>query len=110
MARARATEPSDSENEVVSSPKTKSANGSKQAMAPAEQVEEVGEGSEEGSGEEEYEIESIIDSKRGGYGPVSCSLSMQRARTRQLLSLTADGHDAIPRILGICVPSQLERI
>jgi len=70
MARARAAEPSDSENEAVSSPKAKSTNGSKQSMAP-DQVEDVADGSAEGSGDEEseYEIESIIDAKRGGYGP-----------------------------------------
>ena len=70
MARARVAEASD--NEPASSPKTKSTNGKKQSMAPAEQTEEVGDDSAEGSGgeESEYEIESIIDAKRGGSGPV----------------------------------------
>lgn len=72
MARARAVEVSDSENEPVGSPKTKSTNSKKQPMAPAEQAGEAGDESGEGSGgeESEYEIESIIDAKRGGSGPV----------------------------------------
>jgi hypothetical protein len=66
MAGVKATEISDSEDEVQ---KTKLRNGEKASMAPEGDAseEQVDEGSNAGSEDgSEYEIESIIASKRSG--------------------------------------------
>jgi hypothetical protein len=114
MARAQATEISDSENEVVSSPKNKSTSGKQTSMAEGDLSEEqVDEGSDAGSAEgSEYEIESIITAKRSG--SVSfylCFLMVLRTRRpslirhgRKLMKLF------LSRLAGFHISSQLERI
>lgn len=69
MARAVASEASDGGDEVTSSPKNKSTNGKKASMAPDDEVSEAqpNDTSDAGSADDsEYEIESIVTSKRSG--------------------------------------------
>jgi len=71
MARAVASEASDGGDEVTSSPKNKSTNGKKASMAPDDEVSEAqpNDTSDAGSADDsEYEIESIVTSKRSGTG------------------------------------------
>lgn len=88
MARAPTAEAQDSNNEPAKLLETKLTNSKTQSMAPAEQPKEVADESEEGSGgeESEYEIESIVDAKRGG--PVRRSLSYFIAEIHPLIFLS----------------------
>jgi len=112
MARVEATEISDSENEVASSPKKKTTNDKKVSMAPEAELseEQVENGSDAGSEEgSEYEIESIITAKRSG--TVSFSfLFLAGVTNTPSKTLTHTDGLFVSRLTGFHISSQLERV